>query len=82
MYRCVMDFYVLKKNDKLKAIPADKEVCKSFEQQGYSYVDKVAACTEQAAIKKLKGEHYKSLTWPIIRLSCVALGIAILWYIK
>ena len=48
-----MDFYILRKGDELKAIPADKAICKDYEKSGYSYIDKVAACTEQAAINNI-----------------------------
>ncbi len=53
---CVMDFYVLKKNNKLVAIPADEGQCKALVNSGYNYVDKVAACNEHGAIAKLRAK--------------------------
>ncbi len=82
MYWCVMDFYVLKKDDELKAIPADKAACQRYEELGYSYIDKVAACTEQAAIKKLKVKSLKILVWPIIRVVVVAIAVAAIWLLS
>ena len=77
-----MDFYILKKGDELKAIPADKAICKDYEKSGYSYIDKVAACTEQAAINKLKGSTFETLKGPIIRLSVVIIASLILWWVS
>lgn len=77
-----MDYYILKKGDELKAIPADKAICKDYEKSGYSYIDKVAACTEQAAIKKLKGKTFDTLKWPMIRLLAVLIGLGLLWSIS
>ena len=76
-----MDFYVLKKGDELKAIPADKAVCKNYEKSGYSYIDKVAACTETAAINKLKGQSVETLKWPLIRLCVVVVSLVCLWWL-
>ena len=76
-----MDFYVLKKGDELKAIPADKAICKNYEKSGYSYIDKVAACTETAAIQKLKDQTVNTLKWPIIRVSVVALCLLVIWWL-
>ena len=45
-----MDFYILKKQDKLVAIPADEQNCKQYLEDGYFYVDKVAACNEKSAL--------------------------------
>ncbi|MDE3271951.1 hypothetical protein AAEU29_08935 [Pseudoalteromonas sp. SSM20] len=77
-----MDFYILKKGDELKAIPADKAICKSYEKSGYSYIDKVAACTEQAAINKLKGNTLETLKGPLIRLSVVIFALVLLWWVS
>ena len=44
-----MDFYILKKQEKLVAIPADEQNCKQYLEDGYFYVDKVAACNESLA---------------------------------
>jgi len=51
-----MDFYILKKNNELTAIPAEESKCKEYLNSGYSYVNKVAACTEKAAVKKQLSE--------------------------
>jgi len=51
-----MDFYILKKNNELTAIPAEERKCKEYLNSGYSYVNKVAACTETAAVKKQLSE--------------------------
>ncbi len=73
-----MDFYILKKNNELTAIPADECDCKTYLASGYSYVSKIAACTEKAALKKQKNEQVKVLRWPllfaVILVSC-ALGL-------
>jgi hypothetical protein len=76
-----MDFYVLKKGDEFKAIPADKVICKNYEKSGYSYIDKVAACTETAAIQKLKDQTVDTLKWPLIRLCVVVFGLFALWWL-
>jgi hypothetical protein len=77
-----MDYYILKKDDEFKAIPADKEVCRSYEESGYRYVDKIAACTEQAAIDKLKAKNLATLKWPLIRLTGVAVALAAIWWLS
>ena len=68
-----MDFYVLKKNNELTAIPADEVECKNYLESGYSYVDKVAACTEAAAINKLKTKKLKVMRLPLLFSSVVVL---------
>ncbi|ATC96514.1 hypothetical protein [Pseudoalteromonas tunicata] len=68
-----MDFYVLKKNNELTAIPADEVVCKNYLESGYSYVDKIAACTEAAAISKLKNQKFKVIRWPLFATGFVVL---------
>ncbi|MCF2906971.1 MULTISPECIES: hypothetical protein [Pseudoalteromonas] len=56
-----MDFYILKKHEKLVAIPADEQNCKEYLDDGYFYVDKVAACNEKSALKRLHGRHNRYL---------------------
>lgn len=65
-----MDFYILKKNNKLTAIPAEESKCKEYLNSGYSYVNKVAACTEKAAVKKQLSEKN--------RFSSIFISIAII----
>ena len=74
-----MDFYVLKKNNELTAIPADEVVCKNYLESGYSYVDKIAACTEAAAINKLKNQKLKVIKWPAAVVFMAIFAAVIIW---
>ena len=74
-----MDFYVLKKNNELTAIPADEVVCKNYLESGYSYVDKIAACTETAAINKLKNQKLKVIKWPAAVVFMTIFAAVIIW---
>ena len=56
-----MDFYILKKQQELIAIPANQQSCKQYLDSGYFYIDKVAACNETNAIKALQAKQTKSL---------------------
>ncbi|ALS34594.1 hypothetical protein PTRA_b0054 [Pseudoalteromonas translucida KMM 520] len=60
-----MDFYVLKKQQKLIAIPADAQNCKQYLNSGYLYIDKVAACNEKNALKALQAKKAKALKLPL-----------------
>ena len=75
-----MDFYVLKKQQKLIAIPANVQSCKQYINSGYMYVDKVAACNETNALKVLHDKKAKALKWPLT-LTLMALPVMfIAWY--
>jgi len=75
-----MDFYVLKKQQKLIAIPADVQSCKQYINSGYLYIDKVAACNETNALAVLQAKKAKALKWPLtIALAALPL-IFIAWY--
>ena len=57
-----MDFYVLKKQQKLIAIPADVQNCKQYINSGYLYIDKVAACNETNALQVLQAKKAKAVS--------------------
>ncbi|WP_372762352.1 hypothetical protein [Pseudoalteromonas sp.] len=75
-----MDFYVLKKQQKLIAIPADAQNCKQYINSGYLYIDKVAACNEENALATLQAKNNKAfkftLAMVILALPVVYAG----WY--
>lgn len=60
-----MDFYVLKKQQKLVAIPANTQKCKQYISSGYLYIDKVAACNAKNAIKVLQAKQAKAFKLPL-----------------
>ncbi|KZN45068.1 hypothetical protein [Pseudoalteromonas luteoviolacea] len=74
-----MDFYILKKQEKLVAIPADEQNCKAYIEDGYCYVDKVAACNERAAIKRLEAKQSKLYRAPMLLLLALPLLIFAWW---
>ncbi|MEJ6472730.1 hypothetical protein [Pseudoalteromonas piscicida] len=59
-----MDFYILKKQEKFVAIPADEQNCKDYLDDGYFYIDKVAACNEKSAIKRVQDKHSRVFKLP------------------
>jgi hypothetical protein len=63
-----MDFYILKKKEEIIAIPADEQNCKQYLEDGYFYVDKVAACNEQSALKSLHVKQVKQFKGPAMLL--------------
>ncbi|MFQ3205641.1 MAG: hypothetical protein ACI87I_003020 [Pseudoalteromonas tetraodonis] len=75
-----MDFYVLKKQQKLIAIPADVQNCKQYINSGYLYIDKVAACNETNALQVLQAKKAKALKWPLIIALAALPVIFIAWY--
>jgi len=75
-----MDFYILKKQQELIAIPADKKNCKEYLDSGYFYIDKVAACNEVNALKRLQTKQVKSLKYPIIMALLALPAIIASWY--
>lgn len=75
-----MDFYILKKQHELIAIPADEQSCKQYLDSGYFYIDKVAACNETNALKVLQTKQTKALKVPFV-MALLALPIVIFaWY--
>jgi len=75
-----MDFYILKKQDKLVAIPADEQSCKQYLEDGYFYVDKVAACNEKTALKVLQNKQTKAFKMPILFLLLALPIFAFIWW--
>ncbi|WP_440056339.1 hypothetical protein ACSLBF_19710 (plasmid) [Pseudoalteromonas sp. T1lg65] len=59
-----MDFYILKKQEEFVAIPANEQCCKEYLDEGYFYVDKVAACNEKSAIRSVQEKHNKVFKVP------------------
>ena len=75
-----MDFYIIKKQQEVIAIPADEQSCKQYLDSGYFYIDKVAACNETNALKVLQAKQTKALKVPLV-LALLALPIVIFaWY--
>ncbi|MCF6434507.1 MULTISPECIES: hypothetical protein [Pseudoalteromonas] len=74
-----MDFYILKKQEKLVAIPADEQNCKEYLDDGYFYVDKVAACNEKSALKALQAKQVKAFKTPAVLLLLVLPIILFAW---
>ncbi|MBD1581954.1 hypothetical protein [Pseudoalteromonas sp. S16_S37] len=74
-----MDFYILKKQEKLVAIPADEQNCKEYLDDGYFYIDKVAACNEKSALKRLQAKQVKAFKTPALLLLLVLPIILFAW---
>jgi len=75
-----MDFYILKKQQEIIAIPANEQSCKQYLDSGYFYIDKVAACNESNALKVLQSKQTKAVKIPLF-LALLALPmIVIAWY--
>lgn len=75
-----MDFYILKKQDKLVAIPADEQNCKQYLEDGYFYIDKVAACNEQSALEILQNKQTKVFKTPVLLFLLALPVIAFIWW--
>ncbi|MFY8299088.1 hypothetical protein AAEU28_09990 [Pseudoalteromonas sp. SS15] len=75
-----MDFYILKKQDKLVAIPADEQNCKQYLEDGYFYVDKVAACNEKSALEVLQSKQTKVFKTPVLLFLLALPVIAFIWW--
>jgi hypothetical protein len=76
-----MDFYILKKQEKLLAIPADEQNCKEYLDAGYYYVDKVAACNEKAALKSLQTKQGRAFKMPVLILLLILPIIVSTWFL-
>ncbi|MGO2010744.1 MAG: hypothetical protein ACTJH9_02090 [Pseudoalteromonas sp.] len=75
-----MDFYILKKQQEIIAIPANEQSCKQYLNSGYFYIDKVAACNENNALKVLQNKQTKAVKIPLF-LGLLALPmIVVAWY--
>ncbi|NOU50433.1 hypothetical protein HG263_07740 [Pseudoalteromonas sp. JBTF-M23] len=74
-----MDFYILKKQEKLVAIPADEQNCKEYLDDGYFYIDKVAACNEKSALKRLQAKQVKAFKMPALLFLLVLPIILFAW---
>ncbi|CCQ10546.1 hypothetical protein PALB_14130 [Pseudoalteromonas luteoviolacea B = ATCC 29581] len=74
-----MDFYILKKKEEIIAIPADEQNCKQYLDEGYFYVDKVAACNEQSALKSLQTRQVKAFKMPAMLLLLVIPIVFFAW---
>ncbi|WP_462160053.1 hypothetical protein [Pseudoalteromonas sp. GB56] len=75
-----MDFYVLKKNDELIAIPADEQHCKQYLDNGYFYIDKVAACDETTAIRRTKSQYQRGIRVPLMAIAVAIPVLIISWW--
>ena len=75
-----MDFYVLKKKDELIAIPANEQHCKQYLDNGYFYIDKVAACDENTAIRRLKAKYQRNMRLPLTALAIAIPVIIVTWW--
>ncbi|MFY8274884.1 hypothetical protein AAEU32_12240 [Pseudoalteromonas sp. SSDWG2] len=75
-----MDFYVLKKNEELVAIPADEQHCKQYLDNGYYYVDKVAACDENTAIRQTKSQYQRNLRIPLMAFAIAIPVLFVTWW--
>ena len=75
-----MDFYILKKQQELIAIPADEQSCKQYLDSGYFYIDKVAACNETNAIKALHKKQTKAIKIPLAMALLALPMIIFAWY--
>ena len=75
-----MDFYILKKQDKLVAIPADEQSCKQDLEDGYFYVDKVAACNEKSALEVLQSKQVKAFKTPVLLFLLALPVVAFIWW--
>jgi len=75
-----MDFYILKKQQELIAVPASENNCKQYLDSGYFYIDKVAACNEINALKALQAKQTKTLKIPLL-MALLALPVVFsAWY--
>jgi hypothetical protein len=74
-----MDFYILKKNNELTAIPAEESKCKEYLNSGYSYVNKVAACTEKSAVKKQLSEKNR-FTPVFISIAIILIAASVFYF--
>ncbi|WP_105254304.1 hypothetical protein [Pseudoalteromonas sp. T1lg75] len=75
-----MDFYVLKKKNELIAIPADEQHCKQYLDNGYFYIDKVAACDEHTAIRHLQSKYQRSMRLPLLIVAIAIPVLVITWW--
>ncbi|KTF16934.1 hypothetical protein [Pseudoalteromonas sp. H105] len=75
-----MDFYILKKQQELIAIPANEQSCKQYLDSGYFYIDKVAACNEKNAIKALQAKQTKAIKIPLAMALLALPMIIFAWY--
>ncbi len=75
-----MDFYILKKQEKFVAIPADEQNCKGYLDEGYFYVDKVAACNEKSAIKRVQEKQKRVIKVPAMFFLLALPVIMLVWW--
>ncbi|WP_405597126.1 MULTISPECIES: hypothetical protein [unclassified Pseudoalteromonas] len=75
-----MDFYILKKQQELIAIPANENNCKEYLDSGYFYIDKVAACNETNALKALQTKQTRTLKIPLLVAFLTLPIIFTAWY--
>lgn len=75
-----MDFYILKKQQEIIAVPANQKNCKQYLDSGYFYIDKVAACNEINALKVLQTKQAKIIKKPMLFALLALPAILSAWY--
>lgn len=52
-----MEYFILAKNDKLAAIPADRALFLTYQKRGYRYLEKIQSCDEKSALACAKRKY-------------------------
>jgi len=73
-----MKFYIVKKANKLDAIPAEKELLERYKADHYSYVDIVSACNKEDALKRLTTEQKHSKKQLIIGVNIAVFSLILI----
>ena len=78
-----MKFYIVKKDSRLAAIPAQESILNEYKERGFEFVEVIAACDESDALSRTNPSVNGSKKWLIYPSALVILSlIAIIFAIN
>ncbi|KPM82929.1 MULTISPECIES: hypothetical protein [Pseudoalteromonas] len=73
-----MKFYIVKKDSRLAAIPAQESILNEYQERGFKFVEVINACDESDALSRTKPEIKRANKWLIWSSSLVILTLSII----
>ncbi len=78
-----MKFYIVKKDSRLAAIPAQESMLNEYKEQGFKFVEVINACDESDALSRTKPELKQPFKWLICSFTLIILVlITVIFVIK
>ena len=75
-----MKFYIVKKEQQLEAIPAQKLLLESYQANNYKFVNVVSACNKQDALKRFPSIQKSNKKRVIVGVNIAVLSIILAIY--